>query len=196
MRLLLASSNEGKLREIREIMKGYEILSLKDMNIDVDVEENGHSFEENALIKAREICKISGLATIADDSGLCVDYLDGAPGIYTARFAGDNKDNEANIQKLLTLMDGVEREKRGAAFVAAAAVCFPDGCEEVVRGECRGIIETEKHGNGGFGYDPVFFTESFGRTFGELSDDEKNSISHRKSAFEKLKQKLDKMTKK
>ena len=196
MQLLLASSNEGKLREIKEIMKGYEILSLKDVNIEVDVEENGETFEENALIKAREICRISGITTIADDSGLCVDFLDGAPGIYTARFAGEDKDDDANIDKLLSLLEGVEWERRSASFVSAAAVCFPDGETAVVRGECKGFIETERHGTGGFGYDPVFYSDYFGRTFGELTDDEKNSISHRKLAFEKLKEKLDKKAKK
>ena len=196
MKLLLASNNRAKLREIREIMQGYEILSLADVNIDVDVEENGETFEENALIKAREICRISGLPSISDDSGLCVDFLNGAPGIYTARFAGEEKNDDANIDKLLSVMSGVERENRGAAFVSAAAVCFPDGSESVVRGECRGLIETERHGTGGFGYDPVFFSEEFGKTFGELSAAEKNSVSHRKIAFEKLKEKLDKITKK
>lgn len=194
MELLIASSNEGKIREIRQIMKGYKVLSLKDVGIDADVEETGTSFEENAIIKAREICRLSGMPSIADDSGLCVDYLNGAPGIYTARFAGEDKDDEANIQKLLGLLEGADN--RRASFVSAAAVCFPDGTETVVRGECEGIIADKKYGNGGFGYDPVFFTEVYGRTFGELSDDEKNAISHRKIAFEKLKTELDKIMKK
>lgn len=194
MKLLIASSNKGKIREIRQIMQGYDIISLSDIGIDVDVEETGSTFEENALIKAREICKISGYASVADDSGLCVDYLNGAPGIYTARFAGEEKDDEANIQKLLGLLEGVEN--RNAKFVSAAAVCFPDGTEIVVRGECEGTITDKKYGDGGFGYDPVFYTVVYNRTFGELTDDEKNAISHRKSAFEKLKTELDKILKK
>ncbi len=196
MKLVLATNNSGKLREIRQIMDGYEIVSLEEIGIDADVEENGKTFEENALIKAREICRMCNLPTISDDSGLCVDFLNGEPGIYTARYAGEEKDDEANIQKLLSALKDVPEKDRGAAFVSAAAVCFPDGDELVVRGECRGIIITEKRGNGGFGYDPVFFTELFGRTFAELSSEEKNAISHRKIAFQKLKEELDKTLKK
>ena len=161
------------------------MLGLDDIGIDVDVEENGTTFEENALIKAREISKISGKTVIADDSGLEVDYLNGAPGIYSARYTDGSDDDRVN--KLLSELSGVPREKRGAHFTCAIAIVYPDGEEHTFRGECYGIIDTEKKGDNGFGYDPVFFFEEYNMTLAEASEEMKNKVSHRSIALEKLK---------
>ncbi len=191
MKILISSRNKNKIREVREILSGCEILTPDDVGSFDEVEEDGSTFEENALKKAKEICEQTGMITIADDSGLCVDALGGAPGIYSARFAGDGHDDEENIKKLLKLLEN--EENRSAKFVSAAAVCFPDGKHFVVRGECEGTILREKRGSNGFGYDPVFYTEVYKKSFAEISDDEKNSISHRRRAFDALKKKLDEL---
>lgn len=191
MKILISSRNKNKIREVREILSGYEILTPDDVGSFDEVEEDGSTFEENALKKAKEICEQTGMITIADDSGLCVDALGGVPGIYSARFAGDEHNDDENIKKLLNLLEN--EENRSAKFVSAAAVYFPDGRHFVVRGECEGTILREKQGSNGFGYDPIFYTEVYKKSFAEISDDEKNSISHRRRAFDALKKKLDEL---
>ena len=189
MKILISSRNKNKIREVREILSDCEILSPDDIGLFGDVDEDGSTFEENALKKAKEICEQTGMITIADDSGLCVDALGGAPGIYSARFAGEGHNDEENIKKLLKLLEN--EENRSAKFVTAAAVWFPDGRHFVVRGECDGTILREKRGSNGFGYDPVFYTDVYSKSFAELSEDEKNAISHRRRAFDALKTKLN-----
>ncbi len=189
MDILVATKNKGKLKEIKSILDGYNVLGLDDIGIDVDVEENGTTFEENALIKAREISKLSGKTVIADDSGLEVDYLNGAPGIYSARYTDGSDDDRVN--KLLSELSGVPREKRGAHFTCAIAIVYADGEEHTFRGECYGIIGTEKKGDNGFGYDPVFFFEEYNMTLAEASEEMKNKVSHRSIALEKLKKFLN-----
>ena len=191
MKILISSRNKNKIREVREILCNYEILTPDDVGSFDEVTEDGKTFEENALKKAREICRQTGMITIADDSGLCVDALGGAPGVYSARFAGEGHNDEENIVKLLSLLQN--EENRSAKFVSAAAVCFPDETSFVALGECKGTILREKRGSNGFGYDPVFYYEDFGKTFAEISEEEKNSISHRRRAFDALRAYLDKV---
>lgn len=155
-----------------------------------DVEETGTTFEENAFLKADSGCRESGMVCVADDSGLMVDCLDGAPGVYSARFAGEHGNDEKNIEKLLEELKNVPKEKRTAKFVSAVCCCFPDGRHFTVRGECHGIIAFEKHGNGGFGYDPVFLVGD--KTFGELNAEEKDKLSHRGNALRKFVEELPK----
>ena len=191
MKFLVATKNKGKKRELERILSpmGIEIISESDLEMPLpDVEENGTTFEENAVIKAKSGCLATGLPTIADDSGLCVDALGGAPGIYTARYAGEECDSAKNNAKLLSKMKDVEKEKRTAKFVCAVACFFPDGREFVVRGECKGEIGTSLSGDGGFGYDPLFISEL--GCFAEITDSEKDSISHRGKALKLLKNKL------
>ncbi|MBE7042904.1 MAG: XTP/dITP diphosphatase [Ruminococcaceae bacterium] len=185
---LLASNNAGKLREFREIFQEDTILSLKDVSLDVEVEEDGATFEENAVKKASEIAKLSGMTAIADDSGLCVDALQGAPGVYSARYAGEDATDKERIEKLLEEMK--DEENRGARFVSVVALCTPEGEIVTARGECEGEILHQPLGQGGFGYDPVFYVKEFDKTFGQLTGEEKNSISHRGRAIRVLKEKL------
>ncbi len=188
MKILAATNNEHKLREFSQILTpyGFEVISIKDAGIDIDPEENGKTFEENALIKATAFSEASGLPVISDDSGLEVMALDLAPGVYSARYApGSDKDR---VNKLLENMKGIT--DRTARFVSALVIVFPDGKTLEARGECYGIITESPAGENGFGYDPVFYVEKFGKTFAELTADEKNSISHRGEAFKKLCQKL------
>ena len=192
MKFVLASGNAHKLSEIRNILgNSFEIISMNDTTAKGhEVIEDGTTFEENAEKKAVEIMKITGLPTIADDSGLCVDALGGAPGIYTARYAGENATNDENIDKLLANLQGVPFEKRGATFVAVIAVAFPDGTIKKFRGEVKGKILTERHGDNGFGYDPVFFIEEHKATMAELDGEVKNSLSHRFNALKKMAEEL------
>jgi len=192
MKFVLASGNAHKLSEIRNILgNSFEIISMNDTTAKGhEVIEDGTTFEENAEKKAVEIMKITGLPTIADDSGLCVDALGGAPGIYTARYAGENATNDENIDKLLANLQGVPFEKRGATFVAVIAVAFPDGTVKKFRGEVKGKILTERHGANGFGYDPVFFIEEHRATMAELDGEVKNSLSHRFNALKKMAEEL------
>ena len=178
---VIATNNPHKLEEISEILGsiGAEAVGQKEAGISVDPEETGSTFEENALIKARAACRASGLPAIADDSGLEVKALSGAPGIYSNRWCQGDR-----IAFLLSKLQGVE--DRRARFTACAACVFPNGEETVVRGECRGKITLEPHGTGGFGYDPVFMPDGFDKTFGELPAEVKNSISHRANALSKL----------
>ena len=188
---ILATSNAHKLQEVRVILEGYQIISLKEIDFTDEIVEDGSSFEENALIKARYIHNITNQTVIADDSGLCVDYLNGEPGIYSARYAGQPTDDQANNNKLLQALEGVSKEKRTAYFVSAAAVVFEDGQEFVCRGEVSGKIVFEPKGENGFGYDPLFICDETGIRYAEMNANDKNSISHRKRAFAKLKPIID-----
>lgn len=188
MKIVFASGNKHKIEEFGAILKRYiptlEVLSMKDVGIFDDIVEDGTTFEENALIKARAVAK-HGYIGVADDSGLAVDALSGAPGIFSARYAGEHGNDKKNNLKLLDDMKDIEN--RGGAFVSAIACVFPEEMpysDFCVRGECRGVILREEKGEGGFGYDPLFFVEEYGKTFGELSPDEKNRISHRAVATE------------
>ncbi len=186
MKIIAATTNKGKIREFQEILGelGYEVISMHDEGIDVEVEETGTTFSENALIKARAIALLCDYPVIADDSGLCVDALDGAPGIYSARFAGeDATDYDRNVKLLETLKD---EEDRKAQYVAAIAYVAPDGTEITTEGTVEGEILKEEHGTGGFGYDPLFFCTEIGKCFGLATPDEKNAVSHRGRALKKL----------
>ena len=184
-RMIFATGNENKMVEIREILGDLplEILSMKQAGIRADIEENGTSFEENALIKAREVCRLAGEMVLADDSGLEIDYLNGEPGIYSARYMGENTSYRVKNKNLMERLEGVPNEKRTARFVCAIAAVFPDGKELVVRGTVEGIIGYEERGENGFGYDPIFYLPERGLTTAELPPEEKNSISHRGNAL-------------
>ncbi len=190
-KILVATGNQGKLKEIREILEGIEIIGMRDVGIDIEVEENGETFQENAYIKASEIAKLTGMPVLADDSGLCVDILDGAPGVFSARFAGEDATDDENTDKLLSLLKDIPEEKRRARFVCAMCLCFPDGSKiESFAAGSEGIIINEKRGENGFGYDPVFFALDLNKTYAEMTMEEKNQISHRKAALVALSQKL------
>lgn len=188
MKILIATTNQNKLRELKELLRDLpvELLSLRDFPACPAVEEDGKSFAENALIKARAVCAHTGMVTIADDSGLEVDCLSGRPGIYSARYAGDGTDDRGNYEKLLRDMQGVKPEERGARFCCVLAIVSPSGTEKVVTGEYRGVIITEPRGRNGFGYDPVFLDTASGLTFAEMEPGQKNKISHRARALQEL----------
>lgn len=193
MKIFIATKNLKKLTELERILipMGFEVLSQKDFDSDFSEPiEDGTTFEENAIIKAKDGLKNTGLISVADDSGICVDYLDGAPGIYSARYSGEHGDDASNNQKLLQELDGVPMEERTARYVAAIACVFPDGRRFTVRGECEGKIAFEPHGDGGFGYDPYFISEL--GPMGELTPEQKDSISHRGKALKLFKQELRK----
>lgn len=189
---VIATNNAHKLHEIRDILENdrRRFISMKEAGIATDPEENGLTFEENALIKARAACKASGLPALADDSGLEVDFLNGEPGIRSARYCeGSDADR---VVYLLKKMEGVPAEQRGAQFVSAIACVYPDGTEFAVRGICRGVILTENRGEGGFGYDPVFFVPAEGETFASMPQARKNAISHRANSLKITKEELEK----
>ena len=190
--IILASNNKDKVKEVKEILKGYDIISMKEAGIDVDIEENGTTFEENALIKARAIMKLTGQITMADDSGLEIDYLNKAPGVYSARFMGHDTSYDIKNKALIQMLEGVKGSDRSGRFVCAIAVCFPDGSEIVKRGTMEGLIAEEIKGDNGFGYDPIVYLPEYGRTSGELAPEEKNKISHRGKALALIKEELDK----
>ena len=192
MELILASRNQKKIKEMETILAthfpGVRILSLDDVGFEGDIEENGTTYEENALIKARTAVEAGKhrYPAIADDSGLSVDALDGAPGVYSARYAGGHGDDAANNALLLKNLSHLPVSERTARFVCCIALVYPDGREMTVRGETEGLIINEARGNGGFGYDPYFYYQPFGKTFAELSAEEKNAISHRGKAIAKV----------
>lgn len=194
MKFLIATNNAHKLEEIRRILSPYgiEILSLSQAGVTSKPEETGRTFEENAKIKALAAMKSSGMPAVADDSGLVVDALGGAPGVYSARYAGDNATDLDRINKLLSELRDVPEGKRTARFVCAVCCAFPDGGIITVRGECKGSIAFEPHGAGGFGYDPVFIEKTTGKSFADLAGEEKNRLSHRGKAFRAFAAELDK----
>lgn len=183
MKLAIATNNQHKLQEIRAILGDSfeELLSLKDLGIDVDVEETGTTLEENALIKARAILALSGIATLADDTGLMVDALNGAPGVYSARYAGEEHNDATNRALLLKNLDGVK--DRSAHFATVIALCYPDGKTLTASGRVNGEILLSERGTEGFGYDSLFFSTELGKTFAEATQAEKNSVSHRGRAL-------------
>ena len=194
MEIVLATQNEDKIREIKTILHGLpvKLITFKEHSQVLSVEEDGKTLEENAIKKASEWMKETGKPALADDSGLEVDYLYGAPGVYSSRFAGENATYADNNAKLLKLLEGVEKEKRKARFRCVAALVFPDGRKKLFQGTVEGIIITTPRGKSGFGYDPVFLIPEYGKTFAELGDEIKNKISHRAIAFTKLKNFLQK----
>ncbi|TYB33423.1 MAG: XTP/dITP diphosphatase [Flexistipes sinusarabici] len=188
-RVLVASKNKNKLNEIRKILSSLnvEVSSVYDFcSMSGDIAETGSSFEENACIKALVFSELVEDFVIADDSGLCVDYLNGAPGVFSARFAGEDADDKQNNEKLLEKLRGVESEQRTAKFVCVIALAKKGEIVKTFRGECQGNIAEEARGEGGFGYDPLFLLEN-GNTMAEISAEEKNRVSHRARALEKLK---------
>ncbi|MBR7163813.1 MAG: RdgB/HAM1 family non-canonical purine NTP pyrophosphatase [Clostridia bacterium] len=188
--LLVATGNVGKLKEIKSILADFQVMGAKEAGISFDAEETGSTFSENAAIKARELKKLTEHAVLADDSGLCVDALDGAPGVYSARYAGENATDEANVDKLLAVLADVPEENRGAQFRSTVCLITEEGKEIYGEGVCRGRILTERQGSGGFGYDPVFYSDDLCESFGVLTHEQKNQVSHRKRALEDLLKKL------
>lgn len=191
-RIILASNNNGKIKEVRQILGDMpvELLTMKEAGADIDIDENGVTFEENALIKARAIMEHTGCLTIADDSGLEVDYLNKEPGVYSARYMGHDTSYDIKNQSIIDRLKGVEGNDRSARFVCAMAAVFPDGREIVTRGTMEGVIAEEPKGDNGFGYDPILYLPQLSKSSAELTDEEKNSISHRGEALEKLKREL------
>ena len=193
-KFIVATKNKGKLKEISEILKGFpfEVISMENVGIEKDIEEYGSTFEENAMIKAKEVCKLTGEMVMADDSGLEVDFLDGAPGIYSARFAGENATDEDKNNKLLNLLEGVPFEKRTARFVCVIAVAYPNGDSFTVKGTCEGHIAFSPEGGNGFGYDPLFYVREYKMTTAQLDSSEKHKISHRGKALRLMVEELAK----
>lgn len=192
--IIAASRNAHKIAEIEAITRkfGMEIISRDDAGLPkIEIEEDGETFEENSFKKASEIMKLCGKVTIADDSGLMVEYLGGAPGVYSARFAGEGAGDEKNNQKLLNLLEGVPYKERRAKFVSVITMVYPNGETLVARGECEGHIIDAPVGENGFGYDPLFVPEGFQRTFAQLEPEEKNSVSHRAKALIQLEKLLE-----
>ncbi len=187
-RLLFATGNRDKLREIKEILGNeFEVVSMKEAGFDMDIEENGKTFAENALIKARAIAKASNCLTLADDSGLEIDAMDKQPGIYSARFLGHDTDYDYKNNYILNELKDVPEEKRTARYACAVAAVWPDGREKAVTEYFEGRIGYEQKGNGGFGYDPIFFVPEYQKTAAELTPDEKNAVSHRGKALRAIK---------
>lgn len=191
MKLVLASRNPKKLAELREILsgQGVEVVLESDVGVDVDVEETGGTFLENATLKARAVMEATGLPAVADDSGLCVDALNGAPGVYSARYGGPGLDDEARYRLLLENMRGMT--DRRCKFVSAVVCCFPGGDCVSAQGECPGTLAYAPKGAGGFGYDPIFFLPPLKKTFAELTPQEKNQISHRGVALREFQKALE-----
>lgn len=191
-KIIFATTNEGKMKEIRMIMANpkVELLSLKDVGIKADIEENGTTFEENAIIKAKAICKMTGEMVLADDSGLEVDYMDKAPGVYSARYLGEDTPYSVKNQAILDNLKDAAGEERSARFVCVIAAAFPDGRVITTRGTVEGMIGFEERGTNGFGYDPLLYVPEYGMTTGEMEPELKNKISHRGKALERMKEKL------
>lgn len=194
MKIVLATNNKHKIEEIKDILSDsrLEILTLNDFKDFPEIEETGKTLEENAILKAKAIYRFTKLVSLADDSGLEVDTLDGAPGVLSSRFAGKHCSYKDNNMKLLSLMENIPWEKRGATFVCVVAIAKDVDNIKTVRGEVRGIITTEKRGESGFGYDPVFYLPELDKTFAQLSFEEKNKRSHRAKAFRKTKKLIQK----
>ena len=192
-RIIFATGNKNKIREIHEILGdlGWEILSMKEAGIDLDIVEDGTTFEENALIKAKAVAAQCNDIVLADDSGLEIDYLDGAPGIYSARFMGEDTCYTIKNTALVEKLAGVPEEKRTARFVCAIACAFPDGHTITTRGVMEGIIAQEIRGENGFGYDPIFYLPEFGCTSAEITPEQKNEVSHRGKALRAMRKELE-----
>ena len=194
MKIVLASQNKHKLTEIQAILSRFdmELVLESELGLQIDVDETGTSFEENSELKARAVMEASGLPAIADDSGLCVDVLGGAPGIYSARYgAPDCVTDRDRLNHLLENMRGVRSEERTARFVCVITLLYPDGRKLVARGGCEGLITFEPRGEDGFGYDPVFYVPSMGCTFAQMGAEHKNKISHRANALSRLEAMLE-----
>ena len=188
-KIVFATANEGKVKEIKEILKDFpiEVVSMKEMGITADIEEDGTTFEENSLIKARALSKLTGLPALADDSGLEVDYLNGEPGIYSARYLGRDTDYDYKNNYIINKLSEAQDKERSARFVCVISLVLPDGREFVERGVVEGLIGYEQKGESGFGYDPIFYLPEYGKTSAELSPEEKNKISHRGKALSAMK---------
>lgn len=189
-KIYVATNNHGKLKEIKAILPDFDVLAIRDLGFDFDVDEDGKTFAENAYKKAYSLHKITGCRVIADDSGLCVDALNGAPGVYSARYAGEHGNDEENTQKLLKDMENIPDEKRTARFVCDICLIDEDGSVFHARGECLGLIAHTPKGENGFGYDPVMYIPEYDKTMAELTPDEKNKMSHRAKALSILKEKI------
>ena len=193
MKIVAATGNKHKIEEIESITKkfGMNVITKAEAGVgDLEVEETGTTFEENSLIKAEAIMKATGMPAIADDSGLEADALNGAPGVYSARFSGEGATDESNNAKLLKLMENIPDDERSARFVSVVTLCFPDGTVVAARGECPGMLRRSPRGDGGFGYDPLFVPVGYDKTYAEISAEEKNIISHRAKALGILRMKL------
>lgn len=195
MKIIMATGNENKVTEIREMLEGsgLEIVSLKAAEISADIDENGATFEENAVIKAESIRDLTGRVVLADDSGLEIDYLGGAPGVHSARFMGEDTSYDIKNAAILEKLAGVPEEKRGARFVCAMAIAYPDAPTKVFRGVFEGRIAQRSAGSNGFGYDPIFFVPEHGCTSAELTPEEKNAVSHRGKALALAAEELKKL---
>ncbi len=191
-KIVFATGNEGKMREVRLILKdlGLPVLSMKEAGVSLDIEENGTTFAENAMIKAKAVWQQTGGIVLADDSGLVVDYLGGEPGVYSARYLGEDTSYEIKNQAIIDRLADAKEEERTARFVSAIAAVLPDGSELVTEGTVEGLIAHEPAGNGGFGYDPIFYLPEYGVTSAEIPIEKKNEISHRGKALEAMKIKL------
>lgn len=191
-KIIFATGNAGKMKEIREILKDLdaEVLSMKEAGVEADIVEDGKTFEENAVIKAKTVCELTGEIALADDSGLEIDYLNKEPGIYSARYMGEDTSYRIKNANLIERLEGVPDEKRTARFVCAIAAAFPDGTVKTVRGRMEGRIGYEEAGENGFGYDPIFYIPEYGCSSAELSMEEKNKISHRGKALRAIKEEL------
>ncbi len=192
--MIAATQNKGKLKELRQITEKYgqQLISMADAGLgDLDIEETGATFAENSFIKANTVAKLTGKPCIADDTGLCVDALDGAPGIHSARYSGVHGDDQANRTKLLADLEGVPFEQRTAHFTCCITLCWPDGRKLVAEGICPGHIGTEERGEGGFGYDKLFIPEGHTESFAQLGVDVKNEIGHRARALARLEELLE-----
>ncbi len=191
--MIFATGNQGKIKEIKAILGdiGEEIISMKDAGIDIDIVEDGASFEENAIIKAKAVMELTGRLALADDSGLEVDALNGEPGIYSARYLGEDTPYEIKNRNIIERLDGVEGPDRSARFVCVIAAAFPDGEIVTTRGTVEGVIAKEPAGDNGFGYDPIVYVPEFGMTTGQMEPDAKNAISHRGKALTAMKKILE-----
>lgn len=191
-KIIFATSNEGKLKEIRMILKDlpYEIISMKEAGIDIDILEDGETFTENALIKANTITKLTGLASLADDSGLEVDAMNKEPGVYSARFLGKDTPYSEKNQYIINRLNGLEGKDRSARYVCVIALTYPNGENYICEATLDGSIAKESKGENGFGYDPIFYLNEYGCTSGEMSLEDKNKISHRGKALEQIKKLL------
>ena len=191
-KIVFATGNEGKMREVRLILQdlGFPVLSMKEAGVSLDIEENGTTFAENAMIKARAVWEKTGGIVLADDSGLVVDYLGGEPGVYSARYLGEDTSYEIKNQAIIDRLADAKEEERTARFVSAIAAVLPDGSELVTEGTVEGLIAHEPAGNGGFGYDPIFYLPEYQCYSAELSLEEKNKLSHRGKALRLMKERL------